>query len=133
MKKLFGTDGIRGVANRDLTPELAFRVGRIMASLLKQKEDRPIVLIGRDTRLSGGMLEGSLSAGITSAGVSVRLLGIIPTPVSYTHLDVYKRQSSVGWIIPDRALRFFAAAALFFCFSSCSGQPVFPRARAEPG
>jgi len=80
LKKLFGTDGIRGVANRDLTPELAFRVGRIMASLLKQKEDRPIVLIGRDTRLSGGMLEGSLSAGITSAGVSVRLLGIIPTP-----------------------------------------------------
>jgi len=79
LKKLFGTDGIRGVANRDLTPELAFRVGRIMASLLKQKEDRPIVLIGRDTRLSGGMLEGSLSAGITSAGVSVRLLGIIPT------------------------------------------------------
>lgn len=80
MNKLFGTDGIRGVANRDLTPELAFRVGRITASLLKKKNKSSLILIGRDTRLSGGMLEGSLASGITSAGVSVRLLGIIPTP-----------------------------------------------------
>ena len=80
MNRLFGTDGIRGVANRDLTPELAFRIGRIIASLFRKKESRPQILIGRDTRLSGEMLEGSLAAGITSAGASVRLLGIIPTP-----------------------------------------------------
>ena len=80
MKKLFGTDGIRGVANRDLTPEFAFQIGRIIAFLLKKRAIQPQVLIGRDTRLSGGMLEGSLVSGITSAGVSVRLLGIIPTP-----------------------------------------------------
>ncbi len=80
MNKLFGTDGIRGVANRDLTPELAFRVGRIAAALLKERSKAPLILIGRDTRLSGGMLEGALAGGITSAGVSVRLLGVIPTP-----------------------------------------------------
>ena len=80
MGKLFGTDGIRGVANRELTPELALRIGRIIATLLGREESRPVILIGRDTRLSGAMLEGSLSAGITSAGVAVRLLGIAPTP-----------------------------------------------------
>jgi phosphoglucosamine mutase len=80
LKKLFGTDGIRGVANRELTPELALRIGRIIASLLGGNESRPIILIGRDTRLSGAMLEGSLTAGITSAGAAARLLGIVPTP-----------------------------------------------------
>lgn len=80
MAKLFGTDGIRGVANQDLTPELAFRIGRIAASLLKGEDRRPVILVGRDTRLSGGMLEGSLAAGIASTGADVQLLGVISTP-----------------------------------------------------
>ena len=80
MKKLFGTDGIRGVANRELTPELALRIGKITASLLGRGEKQPLILIGRDTRLSGAMLEGSLVAGIASAGATARLLGIAPTP-----------------------------------------------------
>ncbi|NLA27885.1 MAG: phosphoglucosamine mutase [Firmicutes bacterium] len=80
MEKLFGTDGIRGVANRELTPEMTLRIGRIIASMLGRSESRPVILIGRDTRISGAMLEGSLSAGITSAGAAVRLLGIAPTP-----------------------------------------------------
>lgn len=80
MGKLFGTDGIRGVANRDLTPELAYRIGRIAAWLLGRKQETPFFLIGRDTRLSGMMLEGSLTAGITSVGGEVRLLGVISTP-----------------------------------------------------
>lgn len=80
MGKLFGTDGIRGVANRDLTPEMAFKIGRITASLLGRERDNPVFLIGRDTRLSGSMLEGSLTAGITSAGGAVRLLGVVSTP-----------------------------------------------------
>lgn len=80
MGKLFGTDGIRGVANRDLTPELAFKIGRITAWLLGSDHNSPVFLIGRDTRLSGSMLEGSLTAGITSAGGEVRLLGIVSTP-----------------------------------------------------
>jgi phosphoglucosamine mutase len=78
--KLFGTDGIRGVANRDLSPELAFRIGRIAAWMLARDEESPLFLIGRDTRLSGPMLEGSLTAGITSAGGDVRLLGVVSTP-----------------------------------------------------
>lgn len=80
MGKLFGTDGIRGVANRDLTPEMAFKIGRIAAWILGRERDNPIFLIGRDTRLSGSMLEGSLTAGITSAGGAVRLLGVVSTP-----------------------------------------------------
>ncbi len=80
MGKLFGTDGIRGVANRELTPELAFRIGRIAAWMLGGKNERPLFVIGRDTRLSGAMLEGSLTAGINSVGGEVRLLGVISTP-----------------------------------------------------
>ena len=80
MGKLFGTDGIRGVANRDLTPELTYRIGRIAASLLGKEEELPLFVIGRDTRVSGTMLEGALMAGITSAGATVRLLGVASTP-----------------------------------------------------
>ncbi|MFO8192150.1 MAG: phosphoglucosamine mutase [Bacillota bacterium] len=80
MGKLFGTDGIRGVANRDLTPELAFKIGRIAAWLLGREIQSPTFIIGRDTRLSGPMLEGALAAGINSAGGAVRLLGIVSTP-----------------------------------------------------
>lgn len=80
MGKLFGTDGIRGVANRDLTPEMAFRIGRITAWLLGREHANPVFLIGRDTRLSGAMLEGSIMAGITSAGGEVKLLGVVSTP-----------------------------------------------------
>ncbi len=80
MGKLFGTDGIRGVANRELTPELAFNIGRIAAWLLGRKDDDPVFLIGRDTRLSGTMLEGALMAGVTSAGSKARMLGVASTP-----------------------------------------------------
>jgi len=81
MGKYFGTDGVRGVANRDLTPELAFAVGRAGAALVAhdQSLDKPIV-VGRDTRLSGPMLEGAIVAGITSTGRNVVLLGVVPTP-----------------------------------------------------
>ncbi|TAM58215.1 phosphoglucosamine mutase [bacterium] len=78
---IFGTDGVRGVANADLTPELAFAVGRAAAVVLAHEVDasRPIV-VGRDTRVSGPMLEAALVAGICSAGRDVLLLGVLPTP-----------------------------------------------------
>lgn len=78
---LFGTDGIRGVANSELTPELALRVGRAVAALLPDDGNhrRPVV-VGRDTRISGPMLESALVAGITSAGRDAVFLGIVPTP-----------------------------------------------------
>ncbi|HEY2475030.1 MAG TPA: phosphoglucosamine mutase [Candidatus Cybelea sp.] len=81
MSPLFGTDGVRGVANLELTPELAFRIGRAGALVLHDGADaqRPIV-VGRDTRVSGSMLEAAIVAGITSAGRNALLLGIVPTP-----------------------------------------------------
>jgi len=79
--RLFGTDGVRGVANADLTPELAFAIGRAAAAILTREADvaKPIV-VGRDTRLSGTMLEAAIVAGVTSTGRDVIRLGIVPTP-----------------------------------------------------
>ncbi|HTV73303.1 MAG TPA: phosphoglucosamine mutase, partial [Candidatus Acidoferrales bacterium] len=81
MGRLFGTDGVRGVANADLTPELTFAVGRAGASVIARSApaDRPIV-VGRDTRISGTMLEAAIVAGITSAGRDVVTVGVVPTP-----------------------------------------------------
>jgi phosphoglucosamine mutase len=80
-ERLFGTDGIRGVANVDLTPEFAFSVGRAGAAVLASSSDRhrPIV-VGRDTRLSGPMLEAAIVAGITSVGRDAVTVGVLPTP-----------------------------------------------------
>lgn len=79
MGELFGTDGIRGIANRDLTPELAFNVGRAGAFVLgKGKKGK--ILVGKDTRKSGDMLEAALTAGICSMGIDVVQLGVVPTP-----------------------------------------------------
>lgn len=79
--KLFGTDGVRGLANSDLTPELAFELGRAGATVVTRgvARERPIV-VGRDTRLSGTMLEAAIVAGVTSVGRNVVLLGVLPTP-----------------------------------------------------
>lgn len=80
MGKYFGTDGVRGVANSELTPELAFKLGRYGGYILTKDKDRPKVLIGRDTRISGHMLEGALVAGLLSIGAEVMRLGVISTP-----------------------------------------------------
>jgi len=79
MSRLFGTDGVRGVANRDLTPELALQIGRAAAAVIAESQDGAI-LVGRDTRCSGTMLESALVAGIASAGRDATSLGIVPTP-----------------------------------------------------
>ena len=133
MGKLFGTDGIRGVVNAGLDAALAFQVGLATAQVLGEGKPgkKPLVTIGKDTRISSDLLEGALVAGLCSAGADVLHLGVIPTPavawitvdqgadagvvistslnpfehngikifngqgfkpVSYTHLDVYKRQ-----------------------------------------
>lgn len=80
MGKYFGTDGVRGVANRELTPELAFRIGRCGAYVLTRDTKKPKVVIGRDPRISGQMLEAALVAGLLSIGAEVIRLGVIPTP-----------------------------------------------------
>ncbi|EIE3864713.1 phosphoglucosamine mutase [Staphylococcus pseudintermedius] len=82
MGKYFGTDGVRGVANKELTPELAFKLGRYGGYVLAHNEDKkhPRVLVGKDTRVSGDMLEHALIAGLVSIGAEVMRLGVISTP-----------------------------------------------------
>ncbi|MCC5911862.1 MAG: phosphoglucosamine mutase [Clostridiaceae bacterium] len=80
MGKLFGTDGVRGIANKDLTPELAYKLGRIGAYVLLKGTTKGKVVIGKDTRISGDLLESAMAAGFMSMGIDVVSLGIIPTP-----------------------------------------------------
>jgi phosphoglucosamine mutase len=84
LARLFGTDGVRGIANGYLNAELAYKLGRAAAMYFGREVKTPNILIGRDTRLSGTMLESALAAGICSAGGNAHILGVIPTPaVSY--------------------------------------------------
>ncbi|CAM3083787.1 phosphoglucosamine mutase [Paenibacillus lupini] len=80
MGKYFGTDGVRGVANLELTPELAYKIGRCGGYVLTGQADKPKVVIGLDTRISGPMLEAALIAGLLSIGASVIRLGVVSTP-----------------------------------------------------
>lgn len=96
MGKLFGTDGVRGVANIELTPELAYDIGRAGAYVLAAKKKGKI-LVGKDTRASGDMLEAALTAGICSMGIDVVSLGVIPTP-AVAHLT-RKHEALAGVVI----------------------------------
>ena len=79
--KLFGTDGIRGVANEELTPELAMKLGRVLAERIHETgAEKPFVLTGRDTRQSGTMLSMALATGLMAGGVDCANLSVIPTP-----------------------------------------------------
>lgn len=82
MGRLFGTDGVRGIANESLTAELALQIGRAAAMVLikESSSEKPTVLIGKDTRASGDMLEAALTAGFTSVGCNVLSVGVVPTP-----------------------------------------------------
>lgn len=96
MGRMFGTDGIRGVANVDLTAELAFKVGQCGAYVLTRNVGhRPRILIGKDTRKSGDMLEAALTAGMCSVGVKVIPLGVIPTPAVAYLTRYYKADAGV--------------------------------------
>ncbi len=82
MSKLFGTDGIRGIANRDLSPRLAMQVGTALAGVLIQHCGKGAqVVVGRDTRISSTMLEYAVATGLASGGVDVKILGVVPTPL----------------------------------------------------
>lgn len=81
MRKYFGTDGIRRIANTELTPDLVYRVAKAGACVLaKNTNHAPIILIGRDTRISGTLIESAMTAGFLSYGANVKLLGVLPTP-----------------------------------------------------
>lgn len=113
MGKYFGTDGVRGVANEGLTPELAFKLGRFGGyALINQTDEKPRVLVGRDTRISGEMLESALIAGLLSIGAEVMRLGVISTPgVAYLTKDM---EANAGVMISashnpveDNGIKFF--------------------------
>ncbi len=116
-KKFFGTDGVRGVANEgNITPELAMKLGRAAARVLvnRDRSDWPRCIIGKDTRISGDMLEGAFAAGMTSEGVDVQLAGVVPTP-AVSHL-VREEGASLGVVIsashnafPDNGIKFFTS------------------------
>ena len=97
MGRLFGTDGVRGVANEDLTSELALKIGRAAAMVLlkESKSAKPTVLIGRDTRASGDMLEAALTAGLCSVGCNVLSVGIVPTPAVAFLVEKYGCEAGV--------------------------------------
>jgi phosphoglucosamine mutase len=111
----FGTDGIRGtVGQPPITPDFVLRLAHAVGRVLKKKEQRPTVLIGKDTRISGYMLESALESGFNSAGVDVVLLGPLPTPgVAYL---TRAQRASLGVVIsashnpyPDNGIKFFSA------------------------
>ncbi|WP_319468776.1 phosphoglucosamine mutase [uncultured Trichococcus sp.] len=117
MGKYFGTDGVRGIANSELTPELAFKLGRFGGYVLRQHAKdiaHPLVLVARDTRISGQLLEYALVSGLLSVGIEVLQLGVIPTPgVAY----LTRIQGAVAGVMisashnpaGDNGIKFFGA------------------------
>ena len=114
-RKYFGTDGIRGtVGQAPITPDFVMRLAHAVGRVLRQSEKNPVVLIGKDTRISGYMLESALESGFNSAGVDVVLLGPVPTPaVAYL---TRARRASLGVVISashnpyeDNGIKFFSA------------------------
>lgn len=95
MGRMFGTDGVRGVANEELTAEVAFNIGKAAAYVLGKRSKRPIFVIGKDTRISGDMLENALTAGILSVGGNVMKLGVIPTPAVAYLVRYFKADAGV--------------------------------------
>ncbi|AWT25482.1 MULTISPECIES: phosphoglucosamine mutase [Corynebacterium] len=121
MSRLFGTDGVRGLANRTLTATLALRLGAAAARVLTEtspnSQRRPVAVIGRDPRASGEMLASALSAGMASQGVDVLDVGVLPTPAVAFLTDDYG--ADMGVMIsashnpmPDNGIKFFAAGGL---------------------
>jgi phosphoglucosamine mutase len=113
--RLFGTDGVRGLANADLTPQLAMQLAMAAVGVLRNGSGpaRPVAVVGRDTRASGEMLEAAVVAGLTAAGADVLLAGVLPTPgVSYLVDDL---SADFGVVLsashnpmPDNGIKFFA-------------------------
>lgn len=114
MGKYFGTDGVRGIANQELTPELAYRIGRCGGYVLAGHTEKPTVLIGQDTRISGPMLEAALVAGLLSIGANVIRLGVVSTPTVAYLTKVMKADAGVMISashnpVQDNGIKFFGS------------------------
>lgn len=117
MGKYFGTDGVRGVANQELTAELAYSIGRCGGYVLAGNVEKPTVVIGMDTRISGLMLESALVAGLLSIGANVVRLGIVSTPgVAYLtrqlKADAGVMISASHNPVEDNGIKFLAVTVL---------------------
>ncbi len=121
MGRLFGTDGVRGVANKDLTAELALDLSVAAAHILAEKGTfaghRPRAIVGRDTRVSGEFLEAAVVAGLASAGIDVYRVGVLPTPavahlVNVTGADLGVMISASHNPMPDNGIKFFAKGGI---------------------
>jgi phosphoglucosamine mutase len=119
MSRLFGTDGVRGMANADLTPELALSLSAAAARVLAGTDSsrRPVAVVGRDPRASGEMLEAAVTAGLTSAGADVLRVGVLPTPgvaflVAELGADFGVMISASHNPMPDNGIKFFAKGGL---------------------
>ena len=117
MARLFGTDGVRGLANRDITAELAVDLAVAAAHVLAERGEfsghRPRAVIGRDTRISGEFLSAAVAAGLASAGVDVLDVGVLPTPgvaylTGFTEADLGVVLSASHNPAPDNGIKFFA-------------------------
>lgn len=115
MSRLFGTDGVRGVANKELTPLLAMQLGQAGASVLtKETSHKPTIMVGCDTRISGGMLANALMAGVCSVGANAVYVGVVPTPaVAYltrkNHMDAGVVISASHNPVEFNGIKFFDA------------------------
>ncbi|WP_433564661.1 phosphoglucosamine mutase [Nocardia sp. CA-151230] len=114
MGRLFGTDGVRGLANESLSPELALQVSSAAAQVLSRGKKRALAVVGRDPRASGEMLEAAVTAGLTAAGVDVLSVGVLPTPAVAYLTGLY--DACLGVMIsashnpmPDNGIKIFAA------------------------
>ena len=130
MGKLFGTDGIRGIANQNLDCALSYRIGQAAAlTLAKNKQEKPVVVIGKDTRISSDMLESALVAGLCACGCDVICLGVIPTPaIAYLTVDY---QADAGIVISAShnpyEYKLFVLLQIFNAFLNDS-EPLMPDA-----
>ena len=114
MTRLFGTDGVRGVANQEITAELTYQLGKAATYYFGQTVERPKIVIGRDTRVSGMMLEAALAAGVCSAGGEALMLGVAPTPgIAFLTKEL---GAQAGVVLsashnpyPDNGIKFFSS------------------------
>ena len=152
MGRLFGTDGIRGVVNKELTADLAMKVGNAAARVLTDADGkRPVIALGMDTRISGDMLAAALAAGICAAGADVLQLGVVPTPAVAYLVRKYKADAGVmisashnpaeyngikifsgdGYKLPDLLEEKVETLVLGDSFHACEGASVGRITRAE--
>lgn len=152
MGRLFGTDGVRGVVNKELTAELAMKVGNAAARVLTEADGkRPVIAVGMDTRISGEFLASSLAAGICAAGADVMMLGVVPTPAVAYLVRKYRADAGVmisashnpaeyngikvfsgdGYKLPDLLEEKVETLVLNNDFYQCDGASVGTVTRAE--